>query len=257
MRVPDPSTDMEKCVRALVEARSVVVSTGAGISKESGIPTFRDAPNALWARYDPQTLATREGFAGDPALVWRWYAERRRMISEAAPNAGHVALAELETLLGDVMLLTQNIDDLHRKAGSKDIVEIHGNIFRFKCFDRDHPLETPLGDGVPPRCHCGSFVRPDVVWFGEMLPEAAIDRAYEGLSACDVILVVGTSGMVQPAAGFPLIARRAGAFVIEVNPEETPVTREADVLLRGPAGEMLPALLERLRSSLNREGSHS
>ncbi len=249
---------MEQCVRALAGARAVVVSTGAGISKESGIPTFRDAPNALWANYDPQTLATREGFASDPPLVWRWYADRRRMISQADPNPGHKAIAELESLLDNVLLLTQNIDDLHRKAGSRNIVEIHGNIFRFKCFDMDHPVETlPQGDEVPPRCHCGSYLRPDVVWFGEMLPEAAVERAYDGLSTCDVILVVGTSGMVHPAAGFPGVAKQAGAMVIEVNPEQTPITSEADVFLQGPAGEMLPAMVERLKLSLNKEGSRS
>ena len=251
--MPDPSGNILRGAQIIADARSVVVSTGAGISKESGIPTFRDAPNALWAQYDPQRLATREGFADDPALVWRWYADRRAMISDASPNAGHGAIAELEDLLDDVVVLTQNIDDLHRQAGSQELVEIHGNIFRYKCFDHDHPCETlPNDDHVPPRCHCGSFLRPEVVWFGEMLPEEAIDRAYRALENCDVALVVGTSGMVYPAAGFPAVAKQAGAVVIEVNPEDTPITGEADIFLRGPAGEILPKLVTQLRSCLNK-----
>lgn len=256
MKVPVRDSDVEKCARVLAGARSVVVSTGAGMSKESGIPTFRDAPNALWANYDPQALATREGFRNDPPMVWRWYADRRKMISQAPPNPGHEAIADMDGLIERVVVLTQNIDNLHRVAGSRDVVEIHGNIFRYKCFDRNHPVTSPSDDDVPPRCHCGSFVRPDVVWFGEMLPEDALERAHAALASCDLILVVGTSGMVHPAAGFPLLAKQAGAFVIEVNPEETPITRDADVFLQGPAGRVLPTLVKCLRS-LNKEGSPS
>ena len=239
----DFKTAIDTAARFLGGARSVVVSTGAGMSKESGIPTFRDAPNALWENFDPEKLASPEGFLDDPPLVWRWYEDRRRMISTAQPNAGHTAIARLEGYFDRFVVVTQNIDDLHRKAGSKNIIEMHGNIFRFKCFDMGHPVdELPLDDRVPPRCRCGSLIRPDVVWFGELLPEEAVERAYKALENCDVMLVVGTSGVVYPVAGFPGVARRAGARIIEINPEETPITRLADVFLEGTAGEVLPRL---------------
>jgi len=255
--MPDRSSAIDESVKILGKARSLVVSTGAGMSKESGIPTFRDAPNALWENFDPMQLATREGFESDPPLVWRWYADRRKMISKANPNPGHKAIAELESLIDDVVVITQNIDNLHHEAGSTNMIEVHGNIFRYKCFDREHPVESlPKGGAIPPRCKCGSFIRPAVVWFGEMLPEDAIGRAYRVLSACDTMLVVGTSGTVFPAAGFPAVAREAGAKIIEVNPEETPVTLEADVFLRGPAGEILPELVLSLKAQSDR-GSNS
>ena len=239
----DFKTAIDTAARFLGGARSVVVSTGAGMSKESGIPTFRDAPNALWENFDPEKLASPEGFLSDPPLVWRWYEDRRRMISTAQPNAGHAAIARLEGYFDRFVVVTQNIDDLHRKAGSNNIIEMHGNIFRFKCFDMGHPVdELPRDDRVPPRCRCGSLIRPDVVWFGELLPEEAVERAYKALENCDVMLVVGTSGVVYPVAGFPGVARRAGARIIEINPEETPITRLADVFLEGTAGEVLPRL---------------
>lgn len=255
--MPDRSSGIQEAARLLGQSRSLVVSTGAGISKESGIPTFRDAPNALWANYDPEQLASAEGFRRDPSLVWRWYAERRKMISKAAPNPGHKAIADLEKLVKRVIVITQNIDDLHRKAGSSDLTEIHGNIFRYKCFENGHPVETlPGGERIPPRCSCGSDIRPDVVWFGEMLPANEVARAYRELENCDVILVVGTSGTVHPAAGFPAVAKSAGATVIEINPEETPITRSADVFLCGPAGEILPEIVRALTSQRKR-GTYS
>lgn len=242
------SASLDECVQILRRARRLVVSTGAGISKESGIPTFRDSPNALWAKYDPQQLATREGFRRDPALVWRWYAERRKMIAATQPNAGHAAITDLEKMFERFDLVTQNIDNLHRAAGSSDPIEIHGNIFRYKCFDNDHPMDTlPDDDRVPPVCACESLIRPDVVWFGESLPDRMVDRAYAALAQCDAMLVVGTSGQVVPASGFPAIAREAGATVIEVNPEETPNTAAADVFLQGAAGEVLPAVVGELK----------
>jgi len=225
------------------------------MSKESGIPTFRDAPNSLWENYDPMQLATREGFGSDPALVWRWYTDRRKMIGKAKPNPGHKAVAELESLIDNVVVVTQNIDNLHQVAGSTEIIEVHGNIFRYKCFDREHPIESlPKGNEIPPRCECGSFIRPAVVWFGEMLPEDAIAESYRALSNCDTLLVIGTSGTVVPAAGFASVAKQAGAKIIEVNPEETPITFEADVSLRGPAGEILPELVQSLKAQ---RGSNS
>ncbi len=249
----DIHTAIDHAARLLRDARSVVVSTGAGMSKESGIPTFRDAPNALWGQFDPEQLASPEGFLRDPPLVWRWYEERRRMISTAQPNPGHTAIARLEDHFGNFVVITQNIDDLHRKAGSRNVVEMHGNIFRYRCFDLGHPIDgIPQGDCVPPRCRCGSLIRPDVVWFGELLPERAVQRAYAALETCDVMVVVGTSGIVYPVAGFPGVARRCGARVIEVNPEETPITPLADVFVEGRAGEALPLLVDafaELRSS--------
>lgn len=227
----------------LCAARRLVVTTGAGMSQESGVPTFRDAPNALWRDYNPEDLATRDGFRRDPALVWRWYAERRAMIARAEPNPGHRVLARLERRFDEFLLVTQNIDNLHTRAGSTDVVELHGNIFHYKCFDRNHHADEPrTGAEVPPRCACGSYLRPDVVWFGELLDAEHVNRAFDAATACDAMLVVGTSGLVYPAAGLPEAARTAGARIIEVNPERTPITALADFHLQGPAAVVLAAL---------------
>lgn len=241
---------LERAVRLLAGAERVVASTGAGMSRESGIPTFRDAREGLWARYDPEALATERGFRADPRLVWSWYAGRRKAIRACRPHAGHRALAELEGVVPELTVVTQNIDGLHVQAGSTDVVELHGNILRTRCLDAGHPFTGELSDeeGEPPPCPvCGSPLRPDVVWFGEILPEEALERAWRLAEACDVMLVVGTSGMVRPAADLPWVARRAGASVVEVNPEPGEITPVADVFLRGPAGAVLPALLEGVR----------
>jgi NAD-dependent deacetylase len=241
--------EIERAAEKLAGTNRLVVTTGAGMSKESGIPTFRDAPSSLWAKFNPEDLATEEGFRRDPSLVWGWYVERRCQIAEKSPHPGHYAVAELESLFDRFLLLTQNIDDLHRKAGSKRLGELHGNVCRLKCFDNHHPVATlPRTDDVPPRCECGSRIRPDVVWFGEMLDEDNLARAFAALSECEAILVVGTSGIVYPAAGFPGVARANGAFVVEINPEETPITDLADVFIRSGAGTALPALVERVRA---------
>ncbi|NIM20770.1 MAG: NAD-dependent protein deacylase [Candidatus Latescibacteria bacterium] len=240
---------LDEGARILKRSRSLAVSTGAGISKESGIPTFRDAQTGLWANYNPQELATPQGFSGNPKLVWEWYVERRRMISDVSPNPGHYALVDLEKEFDEFTLITQNIDNLHRKAGSKNIVELHGNILRFKCFDREHPIEQlPDDDRIPPRCHCGSMIRPDVVWFGEILPADAVMKAGRALETCETLLVVGTSGVVYPAAAFPAQAKACGARVIEVNTEISAITPLVDVYLQGPAGEVLPKLVETFRA---------
>jgi len=243
----DVTACIERAARLLRKSSNVVVTTGAGMSKESGIPTFRDAPNALWKDYDPQQLATREGFRRDPALVWRWYADRRAMIAGARPHAGHMALAEMESMFARFILITQNIDNLHRSAGSTNLVELHGNIFRFKCFDNDHPVEAPEAVDEPPTCACGSLVRPAVVWFGEILDDSDLARSFEALESCHAIIVVGTSGLVYPAAGFAAAARSAGAAIVEINPEETTLTAQADVFVPSTAGSALPMLVERLR----------
>jgi NAD-dependent deacetylase len=223
------------------------VLTGAGISAESGIPTFRDAATGLWARFDPAQLATEEGFRADPRLVWRWYAWRRERVVHAAPNDGHRALADAAARFDRITVITQNVDGLHRRAGSDPLIELHGNILRTVCLERcgyreDDPDRVPVGE--PPVCPgCGSWLRPGVVWFGEMLEPAALEAAEEAAADCDVMLVVGTSGLVYPAAGLPATARRAGAAVIMVNPEPTELDALAAASIRGKAAEVLPALL--------------
>jgi len=241
--------EVDLVVRRLAEAERVVAFTGAGMSKESGIPTFRDALEGLWARHDPEELATERGFRANPRLVWSWYADRRRRVAECRPNPGHLALAGMEARLRSLAVVTQNVDGLHARAGSPDVTELHGSLLRLKCLDAHHPFagEAPDGEGDPPPCPlCGSPLRPDVVWFGEVLPPDAVERAWTLAETCDVMLVVGTSGQVYPAAELPRLAKRAGAFVVEVNPEPGGITPVADVLLRGTAGTALPLLLEGL-----------
>lgn len=232
-------------------ARRVVCLTGAGVSAESGVPTFRDALTGLWSRFDPEQLASQAGFATEPSLVWRWYMSRLDGVESAEPNAGHEALAMLEDLAPEFLLVTQNVDDLHERAGSRSIVHLHGNITRFRCnrCRAEHAL-TPK-DRVadePPTCErCGGLVRPDVVWFGEALPSRAIEQADRAATDCDVMLVVGTSGVVYPAALLPRRAKESGAMVIEVNPAVSAITEIADLFLEGPSGEVLPALIERIQ----------
>ena len=232
----------------LAAARRVAVLTGAGISAESGIPTFRDAQTGLWARFDPMQLATEEGFRADPSLVWRWYAWRRTLVGQAQPNAGHRALAAAEARFEQLRVITQNVDGLHALAGSTGLIELHGNILRTVCLERCGFLEDTadrLPAGEPPRCpQCGAWLRPAVVWFGEMLDPADLEEAAAVAEDCDVMLVVGTSGLVYPAAGLPASARRAGAAVITVNPEPTDLDGVAAVCIRGKAAEVLPRLLE-------------
>jgi NAD-dependent deacetylase len=186
----------------------VVVFTGAGMSKESGIPTFRDAQEGLWAKYDPAELATLEGFRRNPELVWTWYQYRRTLVEGVHPHVGHRAVTALDKVLPKVVVVTQNIDNLHREAGSANVIELHGNIRRVKCLEEGIPLtceDIEGQEGIPPRCpSCGAYVRPDVVWFGEPLPEKELSRALAECSTCDVMLIVGTSGVVQPAASLPM-----------------------------------------------------
>lgn len=235
----------ESLVEALRHAQSVAVLTGSGISAESGVPTFRGAQTGLWARYDPMDLATPEAFARDPRLVWEWYAWRRGLVEGAAPNSGHEALAELEHHVPEFVLITQNVDGLHQRAGSQRIIELHGNIMRSKCSLEAVILEPGEDDtDVPPSCpRCGASLRPDVVWFGEMLPQETLEEAFEAAQGCDLFLSIGTSSLVQPAASLPFEALYGGAAVVEVNPDETPLTPHAEYALRGRAGEVLPALV--------------
>jgi NAD-dependent deacetylase len=236
-------------VEALRGARRVMAMTGAGVSAESGVPTFRQAQTGLWARFRPEDLATPEAFQSDPRRVWEWYAWRRGLLAGVEPNAGHGALAALERRVPVFNLVTQNVDGLHQRAGSRAVLELHGNIARTKCFAEGVVVDAWSETGeVPPRCpRCGGLLRPDVVWFGESLPEGVFEEAARAASACDVFLCVGTSSVVHPAAELPRWAvREGGAMLVEVNPEPTPLSGEAQVVLRGKAGEVLPALVAAL-----------
>lgn len=243
---------LHRVANLIQSAKHLVILTGAGVSKESGVPTFRDAMDGLWSQYDPQQLATPQAFERDPRLVWEWYQWRRDLVQQAKPNAGHYALAQLEAQhTGEVLTVTQNVDDLHEQAGTRRIVHLHGNIARSKCASscQGEPtiidLDTLQTEDVPPRCpHCGAYLRPDVVWFGESLPPYAIARAIEASQNCDVMLVVGTSGLVSPAAQLPSMAAQRGAAIIEVNPESTPITPIAVAKLNDYSGVVLPQLLD-------------
>lgn len=235
-------------IAALRQSQQVVALSGAGISAESGVPTFREAQRGLWAQFDPMELATPEGFQRNPQRVWEWYSMRRQQLAEVRPNAGHYALADWEQLRPGLKVVTQNVDGLHQKAGSTDVVELHGSIMRIRCSAeglvvnewQEHPGEVP-------RCgQCAAYLRPDVVWFGEMLPPQAHAQAEQAVAAADLVLVIGTSALVQPAALLPYRALQAGAVVVEVNPEETPFSADASFSLRGPAGQILPAMLDAL-----------
>ena len=219
----------------------VAALTGAGISQESGLQTFRDAQAGLWAQYSPEDLATPQAFQRDPKLVWDWYAERRERLAEVHPNPAHFALAALAGKLPEFTLVTQNVDDLHRRAGSRDVIELHGNLGRVKC-SGGCGVVTDWEDRIGvPRCQkCGAFLRPDVVWFGEQLPVEAMDAAGKAARSCDVFLSIGTSGLVQPAASLAYMAKERGACVVEINLEPTPLSPIADFCLHGKAGEVLP-----------------
>jgi NAD-dependent deacetylase len=238
-------------------ARRVAALTGAGISAESGIPTFRSGATALWRSYRAEELATPEAFARDPSLVTEWYLMRLKMVLGARPNAGHVALAQIERRLeargAGFSLVTQNVDGLHGEGGSQDLVELHGSIRTWRCVacgqeQRAADLYGRLADEkhLPFRCSCGSMLRPGVVWFGETLPPHAWERAESAASAADVFIVAGTSAAVYPAASLVAIAKHSGAFVVEINPEATGATTLCDMAVRSPSGEFLPLICERL-----------
>jgi NAD-dependent deacetylase len=239
-------------IQRLASAKSVAVLTGAGVSAESGVPTFRDAQTGLWAKYNPEDLATPTAFRSNPRLVWEWYAWRRKLVAEAKPNPAHFMLVEMERHLPAFYLITQNVDGLHQLAGSRKVIELHGNITRTKCFDEGTIISTWKDTGdVPPKCpNCGGLLRPDVVWFEEPLPEAEIAQAQKASRSCDVFLSVGTSTVVYPAAALPFEAMRSGATVVEINPQPTPLTDKAEFVLSGAAGSVLPELMVSLKASV-------
>jgi NAD-dependent deacetylase len=242
---PDPAA-LEQARAILAGAHRLAVFTGAGVSAESGIPTFRDALEGLWARFDPMRLATEQGFRADPPLVWRWYAERRDRVRLAQPNAAHRAIAQAGRAGRAVTVITQNVDGLHQRAGSTGVLALHGSIVSARCLEGCGP--APEGwerdARVPPPCpRCGAPLRPDVVWFGEMLPAGVFALAQAAARECDAMLVVGTSGLVHPAAGLPLIAAHAGRPVIVVDPAPTELDAIASVSVRGTAASTLPRLL--------------
>ena len=236
--IPVPLAD------ALAAARHVMVLTGAGVSAESGVPTFRDALTGLWSRFRPEQLATPEAFAADPRTVWSWYEWRRDLVSRAEPNPAHQALARLEELLPQLTLVTQNVDGLHRRAGSRAPIEFHGNLFDNRCLSCGRPApDVPRPCPTPPRCQaCGGWIRPGVVWFGEAIPAEALDRSLAAADDCDLFLSVGTSSLVYPAAGLAGRALERGVTVVEVNPHPTELARLAAYSLPAAAGAVLPAL---------------
>lgn len=232
-------------LRLLRRSSFVAALTGAGVSQESGLRTFRDAQTGLWAQYKPADLASPEAFRRDPKLVWDWYAWRREALKGVRPNPGHYALAEMARRVPEFTLITQNVDGLHAMAGSPHVIELHGNIQRVRCaecgaFATDWPED---GEEVP-RCPvCGGMLRPHVVWFGEALPRPELEAAVAAARGCEIFLSIGTSGVVQPAASLAYGARNRGAALVEVNAEPTPLTPKVDFSLQGKSGEILPALV--------------
>jgi len=235
---------LEAARALLAGARSIVALTGAGISAESGVPTFRGA-GGLWRDYRPEDLATPEAFHADPRLVWEWYAWRRGVIAGVRPNPGHLALVTLERRGAAFTLITQNVDGLHALAGSRELLEIHGNLWRTRCLGCGAVrVDRSTGfDRMPPLCSCGGLLRPDVVWFGESLPADLVLRSISAVDDCDLRLVVGTSGVVQPAASFADAVLARGVPVVEINLDPTPLSDRATIALQGRSGELLPRLI--------------
>lgn len=233
-------------VQLLKKAERVATLTGAGVSQESGLRTFRDAQTGLWAQYRPEDLASPEAFARDPKLVWDWYAWRREAIKSVRPNPGHYALTEMENRFPIFTLITQNVDGLHRMAGSRNLLELHGNILKVRCAECGRYTETWVDDldQVPVCESCGGLLRPDVVWFGESLPRAELESAVEAARACQVFFSIGTSGLVHPAAALGYAAHNKGSVVVEINAEPTPLTPKADFFFQGKSGEILPELVK-------------
>jgi NAD-dependent deacetylase len=243
--------DTGPLIEVLQEASRVAILTGAGISAESGIPTFR-GEDGLWKKYRPEELATPAAFSQNPKLVWEWYDWRRGIIGQKEPNPGHEVIARWEETFPTVSLITQNIDGLHQKAGSKNIWELHGNIWKLRCTEEGtitENYETPLKE-IPPLCpNCGALLRPHIVWFGESLSSTILQKSIQLSSECDVMFVIGTSAVVQPAASLPFEASEAGAMIVEINLDPTPLSLYADFSIRGKSGEILPLIDEELKKT--------
>jgi len=241
---------IQQAAQRLQTAQSVVCLTGAGVSAESGLDTFRDAQTGVWSKFDPEQLASQAGFAANPGFVWRWYMERLESMQQALPNPGHVALAQLEQFVPQLTVVTQNIDDLHERGGSTNVKHIHGSIAKFRCNGCEIPYPLTKNEWAnqePPHCpSCGDLVRPDVVWFGEMLPRQILEESWLVAETCDVMLVIGTSGVVYPAAHLPYIAQEAGAVVIEINPDESLISEMAHLFIQLPSGEALPRIVKEI-----------
>lgn len=246
----------QELVDRLAQAQHVAVLTGAGISAESGIPTFRD-PGGLWQQFKPEELANIRAFLKNPKLVQGWYAHRRSVAEETEPNAGHNALVALESMVPNFLLITQNVDNLHQRAGSANIAELHGNITRSFCIDCEHDATTAdlqnAAEGQATCPDCGGYFRPDVVWFGEMLPEREITQADAAARRADVFLSIGTSAIVHPAAGLPIIAREYGAYVAEINLEPSAIAEYMSEVVVGKAGEVLPELVAAVKQVLSHQ----
>ncbi|MGQ9819079.1 MAG: SIR2 family NAD-dependent protein deacylase [Candidatus Kapaibacteriales bacterium] len=239
----------EDLIEKLSKAKYVVVLTGAGVSAESGISTFRD-PDGLWAKFNPMELASIEGFLSNPQRVWDWYQYRRNVLTRAKPNAGHYAIVEMENIFPQFTLITQNVDRLHQSAGSQNVIELHGNIIENHCFNCKKPYigEVTFPNGEIPHCpECGGFIRPSVVWFGEMLPDEALHLAEIASEECDVFFSIGTSAEVYPAAGLPLVAKRNGAIVVEINPNYTQLTHYADYHIHETSAKCLPEIVKLIK----------
>ncbi|WP_433295514.1 SIR2 family NAD-dependent protein deacylase [Actinoplanes sp. CA-030573] len=243
-----PERDAAELLR---DAERVVVFTGAGMSAESGVPTFREALTGLWSRFDAKALATPEAFEADPALVWGWYEWRRALVQRVRPHAGHEAVAAIEAQVPQSVVITQNVDDLHERAGSRSLIHLHGSLFAPRCAACGSsaalpPLPEKSDRVAPPRCDdCDGPIRPGVVWFGEDLPSGELSAATEAAFGCDLLFSVGTSGLVYPAAEIPYVAARSGATVVQINPEPTTLDAVADINLRGKAAEILPDLVRK------------
>jgi len=242
---------------AFRQAESICVLTGAGISAESGVPTFR-GEQGLWKKFKPEELASFDAFIQNPDLVWEWYSYRRKVMEEVRPNPGHFALADMQTCVRDFTLVTQNVDNLHIRAGSRNVLELHGNITRSYCSHCRKPADERVlesFDRVPHCESCGGLVRPDVVWFGELLPASVFEEAFEAARRADLFLLVGTSGVVYPAASIPLLAREHGAYVVEINPEYTDLSTRVSETILGPSGSVLPAMMGLLKGYRNYESA--
>ena len=237
-------------VHLLRNAHRIAILTGAGISKESGIPTFREAQTGLWENYESTQLATPQAFQRNPKLVWEWYLWRRSLVSQAEPNPGHFALVDMQKKVSSFTLITQNVDGLHQRAGSRNVIELHGNIMRTKCFENGHQVGEWQENGqIPPNCPvCGGRLRPDVVWFGENLPTNALERAANAALNTDVFFSIGTSALVEPAASLPYLAKQSGAVLVEINLQKTPLTDDANFVFTGPSGTILPELVHQVWS---------